>query len=275
MLTRMLAVAVAAAAMGVEAPPGALPSTPQPAPAVADEYDFVAAATCPCGGSYVAYNHFNDYAGDQVLDVVFTRCSQCREERLFYFDLTPRYGTLSEFRAAKLATRARPGPSPDNPCPDYASAVTVASIEEEYIFLETTSHSCGSFYVAGDQALANEGGHYYDLLTARCPGDGTTTTFTFNIDSFYGNAAAYPEMIHLGRQGNPPPPLPGRAPETAFAGTAEEIAAAFAAATHAADGGPLILINRTEWSSGGNNYEVRYTQCGSCGLPVVLYGRKE
>ena len=264
---------VAAAAAGATAPPPASsPDNAEAAAAIADEYAFIAAHPCPDGGVLIPYENFVDYYGDNILEIVLTRCPTCREERPFYFDLSPRYGTLPDFREDLLTTRPAAGPSDDNPCPTAANAVTVNSVTEEYVFLETTRHTCGTPYVSNGQALAGESGHYYDVLTASCPADGAQTDFYFNIDSFYGQFDKYPELVHMSHTGEAPGALAGRTPGTAY--EAEDEAARadiLAKATHAADGGKLALLKKWDYRDGVVHYGVAETTCPECGTPVRLY----
>ena len=243
-----------------------------PAATVEEEYDLVSATPCVDGGEYVPYGHYVEYEGDVVYEVVTTRCAKCREDRLFFFDLTPRFGKLGEFREAKLASRAVAAEG-ELPCPGAESAVTVDSITEEYVFLETTLHSCGTPFASAGQALLEEGGHHYDVLRARCPADGAEAEFYFNIDSFMFNPDKYPELTHLARQQEPPEPLPGRTLETAFRGSADEHRKLLAEATHAADGGDLSV--KTTWTYRGRSgdFEVVDATCEKCGTPVRLYFR--
>lgn len=272
-MKQLCSLLLAAAAAGALAPPPAsTPDNAAPAAAVADEYTFIAAHPCADGGALVPYDNVVAYNGDQVLEVVLSRCPSCREERPFYFDLTPRYGTLPALRARLLATRPAAGPSDDNPCPTVGNAVTVASVTEEYILLETTPHSCGTPYVSGGQSLANEGGHYYDVLTASCPADGAQADFYFNIDSFYGQFDKYPELVHMSHAGEPPAALPGRTPATAYAAAdAAARAALLDEATHAADGGKLDVGRKWDYDDQGVRYGVAETTCAQCGMPVRLY----
>jgi len=252
---------------------GNAPAAAVPAAAIADEYAFIADTRCYCGAALVPYDNFvhYDWAHDRILEVVLSRCERCREERPFYFDLTPRYGALSAFRAAKLATRAHAGPADDEPCPAPTSAVVVGSIAEEYIFLETTRHRCGRCYESAGQRLAEEGGSYYDVLTATCPACGVKVEFYFDVGSFFGDFASYPEMIHQQYERTPPAPLPGRTPATAIAGSAEERARWLAAARHAADDGGLRVVNRGRWAGADGEYEVIDAACEKCGAPVRLF----
>jgi len=264
--------AATAGAAAPPAPPAAgAPDAAVPAAAVADEYAFVAAHPCACGGALVPYDHYITYDGDRILEVVSTRCGQCREERPFYFDLTPRYGTLGQFRAAKLASRPEAGPADDRPCPAAASAVAADSIAEEYIFLETTFHACGTAYVSAGQTLAEDGGHTYDVLAARCPADGAATDFYFNIDSFFGQFDKYPELEHDRFMGTPPEPLPGRTPESAMAGTEEERAQWLAEVKHEADRASFDVGRRWTYTEDGGDYEMVEATCPECGQSLRLF----
>ncbi|NIT35569.1 MAG: hypothetical protein GTN49_03555 [candidate division Zixibacteria bacterium] len=243
-----------------------------PAATVEEEYELINATPCVDGGEYVPCGHYVEYEGDVIYEVVTTRCAECREDRLFYFDLTPRFGKLGEFREAKLASRAVAAEG-ELPCPGAESAVTVDSITEEYVFLETTLHSCGTPFASEGQALLEEGGHHYDVLSARCPADGAEAEFYFNIDSFMFNPEKYPELTHLAHQGEPPEPLAGRTLETAYRGPADEQRKLLAEATHAADGGDLSVVARWTYRGRSGDFEVVDTTCEKCGTPVRLYFR--
>jgi hypothetical protein len=243
-----------------------------PAASVDEEYDLINATPCVDGGEYVPYGYYVEYEGDVIYEVVTTRCAKCREDRLFFFDLTPRFGKISEFREAKLAGRAV-APEGELPCPGVESAVAVDSITEEYVFLETTRHSCGTPFVSEGQALLDDGGHHYDVLSARCPADGAEAEFYFNIDSFAFNPEKYPELTHLAHQQEPPEPLPGRTPETAFRGSADERRKLLAEATHVADGGRLKVNTRWTGRDRSGDVEVVDATCEKCGTPVRLYFR--
>lgn len=243
-----------------------------PAATVEEEYDLINATPCVDGGEYVPYGHYVEYEGDVIYEVVITRCAECREDRLFFFDLTPRFGKLGEFREAKLESRAVAAEG-ELPCPGAESAVTVDSITEEYVFLETTFHSCGTPFVSAGQALLEEGGHHYDVLRARCPADGAEAEFYFNIDSLMFNLEKYPELTHLARQREPPEPLAGRTLETAFRGSADEHRKLLAEATHGADGGDLGVVARWTYRGRSGDFEVADTTCEKCGTPVRLYFR--
>jgi hypothetical protein len=274
-INRLLKSAAAAtlAALGAGAAGAAAPfpyDTAAAAAAVADEYELIAATPCVDGAAQLPYDNYVEYEGDVIYEVVATRCAQCREDRLFYFDLTPRYGKLAEFREAKLATRAVV-PAGDFPCPSAAGAVTVASITEEYIFVETTRHTCGTPLEAGGQSLVNEGGHYYDVLDARCPADGAQAEFYFNVDALIGNPEAYPELEHARHAVEVPAALPGRTLETAFRGDADARRAFVANATHAADGAPLEVIGSWTYRGREGDVAVFETACAECGTPVRLF----
>jgi predicted RNA-binding Zn-ribbon protein involved in translation (DUF1610 family) len=246
--------------------------TAAPAATVEEEYELISATPCVDGGEYVPYEHYVEYEGDVIYEVVMTRCAKCREDRLFYFDLTPRFGKISEFREAKLASRAVAAEG-ELPCPSAETAVTVDSITEEYVFLETTLHSCGTAFASAGQALLEEDGHHYDVLSARCPADGAEAEFYFNIDSLMFNLEKYPELTHLARQREPPEPLPGRTLETAFRGSADERRKLLAEATHAADGGGLTVVARWTYRGRSGDFEVVDATCEKCGTPVRLYFR--
>jgi hypothetical protein len=241
-----------------------------PAASVDDEYELIAATRCVCGGEYVPYDNFVDYQRGVIYELVATRCASCREDRFFYFDLTPRFGTLSEFREAKLATRAAV-PEGELPCPSPESAITADSITEEYIILETTPHSCGTPFTSEDQGLLEEGGHQYDVLSARCPADGAEAAFYFNVDSLMFHPEKYPELKHWSHQLEPPEPLPGRTLETAFAGNADERRELLEKATHRADGGALNVVSTWTYRGRAGDYDVVKTTCEKCGAPVRLY----
>ncbi len=268
----LLAVASSAHADDVNARVASSFASAAPAATVEEEYDLISATPCVDGGEYLPYGYYVEYEGDVIYEVVMTRCAKCREDRLFYFDLTPRFGKLSEFREAKLASRAVAADG-ELPCPSAESAVTVDSITEEYIFLETTLHSCGTAFVSAGQALLEEDGHHYDVLSARCPADGAEAEFYFNIDSLMFNPEKYPELTHLARQREPPEPLPGRTLETAFRGSADERRKLLAEATHAADGGGLNVVARWTYSGRSGDFEVVDATCEKCGTPVRLYFR--
>lgn len=240
---------------------------------VKDEYDYIASAKCLCGGSYVPYGDFIQYdlEGDRILETILCRCEKCAEDKRFFFDLTPRYGKLSAFREAKLASRQNPAGAADAPCATAATAIVVNSITEEYIFLETTAHSCGTFYESAGQSLATEGGKYYDILAARCPKCGTTTPFYFDISSFYGDYEKYPEMVHKSYQRTPPAALPGRTPDSAFVGDDAERAKWLVEARHAADGGTLTVVKTRRYATEDGDYEIVETQCEKCGEALTLY----
>lgn len=241
-----------------------------PAPAVADEYELIAATRCVCGGEYVPFDDFIDYQRGVIYELVATRCAKCREDRIFYFDLTPRFGTLAEFREAKLATRAAV-PEGELPCPSPESAIVVDSITEEYIFLETTLHTCGTPFASQSQGLTSEEGHYYDVLYARCPADGAEAEFYFNVDAVMFHPEKYPELEHASHQREPPEPLAGRTLATAFAGDADERRELLEQATHAADGGDLNVVSAWTYHGRAGDYEVVDTTCEKCGAPVRLY----
>lgn len=247
-------------------------ATAAPAASVDDEYDFIEATPCVCGGACVPYSHFIEYRGDVVYEIILSRCAQCREERVFVFDLTPRFGKLSAFMEAKLATR-EVVPEGDLPCPTAESAVTVDSITEEYIFLENTLHSCGTPFVSTSQGLQAEGGHHYDVLYAVCPADGAEAEFYFNIDAFMFNMEKYPEFTHMKRAGEPPEAREGRTLETAFAGDEAAQDKFLAEATHAADGGKLNVVTTWVYRGSSCDYVVAETECEKCGAPVRLYLR--
>jgi len=237
-----------------------------------EAYDLIEATPCLCGGDLVPYAHFIEYAGDVIYEIYLTRCAQCREERPFYFDYTPRFGKLSEFMEAKLSTR-EVVPEGELPCPTAESAVVVASITEEYIVLENTRHSCGTPFVSKGQALQAEAGHHYDVLYAVCPADGVEAEFYFNIDALMFNLEAYPEMVHMRRAGEPPEPLPGRTLGTAFEGDEAAQDEFLAEATHRADGGKLAVVDTWIYRAPDDDYVVVETACEKCGTPVRLYLR--
>lgn len=266
--------AAAAASLGFAADlgPAASPATAEAVTAPDEAYDLMEATPCLCGGALAPYVHNFEYAGDVIYEVYLTRCRQCREERPFFFHYTPRFGKLSEFMEAKLATR-EVVPEGDLPCPAYDSAVVVESITEEYIFLENTLHSCGTPFVSKGQALQAEGGHHYDVLYAVCPADGAEAEFYFNIDAFMFNVEAYPEMVHLRRAGEPPAALTGRTLGTAFEGDEAAQDEFLAEETHRADGGKLAVVDTWIYRAPDGDYVVVETTCEKCGTPVRLYLR--
>ncbi len=241
-----------------------------PAASVDDEYELITATRCVDGGAYAPYDNYVDYQGGVIYEVVATRCASCREDRFFYFDLTPRFGTLSAFREAKLATRAAV-PEGELPCPSPQSAITVDSITEEYIFLETTAHTCGTPFGSYGQALISQDGHSYDVLDARCPADGAEAAFYFIVDALMFHPEKYPELKHKSRQLEPPEPLPGRTLETAFAGDADERRELLEKAAHRADGGALNAVSTWTYRGRAGDYDVVETTCEKCGAPVRLY----
>jgi hypothetical protein len=237
-----------------------------------EAYDLIGATPCVCGGELVPYAHYVEYEGDVIYEIYLSRCAQCREERPFFFDLTPRFGKLSAFMEAKLATRAVV-PKGDLPCPTRESAIVVASITEEYIVLENTLHSCGTPFVAKGQGLEAEGGHHYDLLRAECPADGAQAEFYFNIDALMFNIEAYPELVHMRRAGEPPEALPGRTLASAFEGDKAACEKFLAEATHRADGAKLRVVSTWVYHAAAADYLVVETTCEECGTPVRLYFR--
>lgn len=271
-LAAMMTVAAAAFAAEATPPPAAFADNAAPAKDIPAEYEFIQAHPCVCGGVLVPFDHYIDYRDDTILEIVLTRCPQCREDRTFYFDLTSRYGDLPTFRKSLLATRKEAAAAEDQPCATPATAVAVGGIPEEYIFLETTKHACGAYYRAGMQSLSAAEGHYYDVIEATCPADGAATAFYFIVDSFFGNMDGYPELAHGKYGGEPPEALPGRRIETAYdaadnAGRAQLLEDA----THAADGGKLVLVNGWTGDVNGVIYGVADTTCAACGSPVRLY----
>jgi hypothetical protein len=267
-----LLAAAAAFSFAADVGPASSFATAAPAPTIDDEYDLIEATPCVCGGACVPYFHNLEYGGDVIYEVILTRCAQCREERVFFFDLTPRFGKLNEFREAKLATRLVAGEG-DLPCPTAESAVAVDSITEEYIFLETTPDSSGEYFRSGGQSLREESGHNYDVLYPVCPRGGVEAEFYFNIDSFAFDMEKYPEMTHMARAGEPPPALPGRTLETAFAGDDAAQEEFLAEATHGADGGKLNVAVTWVYRGPSSDYVVAETECEKCGTPVRLYLR--
>jgi hypothetical protein len=273
-LAGILALAAAALAAAPAPPPAAYADNAEPAKDVAGEYEFIEQHPCVCGGVLVPYKNDFYYVGDVIVEAILTRCPKCREDRTFYFDCTPRYGSLSSFRKKHLDTRAQAGPSDDQPCPTAATAITVNSISEEYILLFTTAHTCGSYYERKFQSLGTENGHWYDTIKATCSADGAETDFYFLIDSFYGKPEVYPELKHRQKQKTPPDALVGRTIETAFTPESDAAMTEFLeGAKHAADGGALKPINGYETTIDGQLYGVGETVCEKCGLPVRLFVR--
>ena len=263
---------VAAHAAPAEVGPAASFATAAPLASPDEAYDLIDATPCVCGGDLAPYAHYIEYRGDVIYEVYLTRCADCREERPFFVDLTPRFGTLSAFLEAKLASRAVV-PEGDLPCPTAESAIAVNSITEEYIILENTAHSCGTNFVSGSQALQAEGGHHYDVLYGVCPADGAEAEFHFNIDALMFNVEKYPELAHMKRAGKPPEPLPGRTLGTAVEGDEAAHDKFLAAAVHRADGGKLDVVATWIYRGPDDDYVVVDTTCGECGTPVRLYLR--
>jgi len=277
MITKVISVALVtawAAAYAASPDPGPAYSFATAAPAASPDeaYDLIEATPCICGGAHVPYSHYVEYEGDVIYEIYLTRCAKCREERAFYFDLTPRFGKLGAFREAKLATRAV-APEGNLPCPTRESAVAVASITEEYIILENTPHSCGTHFFSSGQALQAEGGHHYDVLYASCPADGAEAEFYFDIGALMFNVEKYPELAHMKRAGEPPEPLPGRILSTAVEGDEAAHDKFLAAAAHRADGGKLDVVATWIYRGPDDDYVVVDTTCEECGTPVRLYLR--
>lgn len=64
----------------------------------------------------------------------------------------------------------------------YETAIKVNSVEKEYKLLPTMCPNCE----LKSQSLASKGNRHYDVMTMIKP-SGETTTFYFDITSFYGN----------------------------------------------------------------------------------------
>ena len=269
-----LALVTAAASPGVAAEigPGTSFDAAEAITSPDEAYDLIEATPCLCGGQFIPHAHYIEYKDDVVYEIYLSRCSQCREERPFFFDYTPRFGKLSAFMEAKLATRGVV-PEGDLPCPSAESAIVVNSITEEYIVLENTLHACGTPFESTGQALAAEGGHHYDVLYAVCPADGAEAEFYFNIDAVMFNLEAYPEMAHMRRAAEPPEALPGRTLRSAFEGDEAACDKFLAEETHRADGGKLTVADSWIYRDADAYYVIVETTCEKCGTPVRLYFR--
>ncbi len=69
---------------------------------------------------------------------------------------------------------------------DFAHAIPVKSVPEEYEYLRRQRCTCGGTFVLVLQALHEHEGRKFDVLNVRCGKCGASRSYTFDINSFYG-----------------------------------------------------------------------------------------